>query len=73
MEDKDSPLYQMINLFYWVNAMIQIDDIQAGNNSGNFFRTRAYEMFCIPIKKNTFQSLYFLISLQKSAHHLFYI
>ena len=43
MEDKDSYLYQMINLFYQINAIIKTEDGHAGGISDNIFCTRVYE------------------------------
>ena len=73
IEDNDSSLYQMINLVYRINAIIQIDDVHDGDISDNVFLTNVHNNLLHVDVKNIFQLIYFLISLQPSAHPLFYI
>ena len=42
IEDEDSSLYQIINLFYIFKKIIQTDDLRAGDISDNVFCTHVH-------------------------------
>ena len=73
IEDNDSSLYQMINLVYRINAIIQIDDVNDSDILDNVFLANVHNNLLHVDGKNIFQLIYFLISLQPSAHPIFYI